>query len=110
MTFATLIAANLALILTNRSWSRLIYQTLSEMNIAFWSVYFGASVFLGLVIYNPFLRSLFKFEVLRLTDLLVAVCLGFLTVLPFEVVKMISRRGKLDLLEELKPSGGGILE
>jgi Ca2+-transporting ATPase len=101
LTFATLIVSNLALILTNRSWSKLVYHTLLEPNFAFWGVFTGAFVFLGLAIYNPLLAALFKFSPLHLPDLLIVICVAFLTVLPFEVIKLIFQRGKLDLLIEV---------
>ena len=56
LTFTTLIVANLGLILTNRSWSRTILSTLGSPNTALRWVLGGAAVFLGLVLYVPFLR------------------------------------------------------
>ena len=60
LTFTTLIIANLGLILTNRSWSRTILNTLRSPNRALWWVLGGAAVFLGIILYVPFMRSLFR--------------------------------------------------
>ena len=62
LAYTTLIIANLGLILTNRSWTRTVWQTLRTPNTALWWVLGGASIFLGLVLYVPFLRSLFQFD------------------------------------------------
>ena len=50
LTFTTLIVANLALILTNRSWTRTILTTLRTPNRALWWVLGGATLFLTLVL------------------------------------------------------------
>ena len=93
LTFTTLIIANLGLIFTNRSWSRgLIKETLHTPNAALWWVTGGAFVFLGLVLYVPFLQSLFKFSFLHPIDLVICVCAGGLSILWFEVFKAVKRR------------------
>ena len=91
LAFTTLIIANLCLILTNRSWSRTVLATARSRNPALWWVVGGALVFLGLVLYVPFLRELFLFARLHWDD--VALCLGAgaVSVLWFEVFKMIGR-------------------
>ncbi len=58
ISFTTLIIANLSLILTNRSWSNTILQTIRSPNKALWWVLTGALIFLGLVIYFPPLQQL----------------------------------------------------
>ena len=60
LTFTTLIVANLGLILTNRSWTRTILATMKSPNAALWWVVGGAAAFLGLVLYVPALRGLFR--------------------------------------------------
>ena len=72
-TFTTLIAANLALIWTNRSWSRTILETLRFRNLALWWVTGGALIFLGLVIYLTPLQRLFRFAPLGGLDVIIAV-------------------------------------
>ncbi len=56
-----MIIANLSLILTNRSWSRTILDSLRSPNAALWWVLTGAVAFLGLALYVPLLRSLFRY-------------------------------------------------
>jgi P-type Ca2+ transporter type 2C len=94
MTFTTLIVANLALILTNRSWSRTIVATLRAPNPALWWVVGGALTLLGLVLYVPFLRALFGFSVLHSDDLAICLAAGLASIGWFEGLKLLmSRRG-----------------
>jgi Ca2+-transporting ATPase len=88
-TFTTLIVANLALIFTNRSWTRTILKTLKSPNSALWYVTFGALLFLGMVLYVPFLRNLFLLSILHINDLLICLVLGFVSIMWFEVLKLI---------------------
>ena len=92
LSFTTLIFSNLALIVTNRSWTKNIFKTFTVKNNAFWFVIGGAILFLFLVLYIPFLRNLFSFNLLHFEDLLIAFGAGMFSVLWFEVVKMIGIR------------------
>ena len=92
MTFTTLIVANLALILTNRSWSRTILGTLGARNLVLWLVVVGALVVLGLVLYVPWLRELFGFSVLHPDDLAICLAAGLASVAWFEALKLVLRR------------------
>ena len=92
LTFTTLIIANLGLILTNRSWSRTILSTLRSPNTALWWVLGGAAVFLGLVLYVPFLRSLFRFSALHPLDLAICLAAGLVSILWFEGLKILNGR------------------
>jgi Ca2+-transporting ATPase len=94
LTFVTLVIANLCLILTNRNWSTSIFTSFRARNIALRWILVSAVVFLGLVIYVPFLRDLFHFEILTWSDFLLCVAAGLVSVLWFEVVKHLSRRKK----------------
>lgn len=91
-TFATLVVANLGLILVNRSWSTLILASLKRPNPALWWVLGGAGLCLGLVLYIPFLRGLFHFDYLHLDDVLICLAAGGLSILWFEVFKLFARR------------------
>lgn len=88
LTFTTLIIANLGLILTNRSWSRTILKMLRSPNDALWWVVGGAVVFLAIVLYVPFLRNLFRFDLMHATDILICVGAGLMSILWFEGFKM----------------------
>ena len=92
LTFTTLIIANLGSILTNRSRSRTILNTLSSPNTALWWVLGGAAVFLGAVLYIPTLRSLFRLSTLHFVDLLICLCAGVVSIIWFEGLKMIKGR------------------
>lgn len=92
LAFTTLIIANLGLILTNRSWSRTIMDTLRSPNTALWWVLGGAVFFLGLVLYLPFLRGLFRFSALHALDLALCLVAGAISIFWFEAFKVIKNR------------------
>jgi len=94
LAFTTLIIANLCLILTNRSWSRTVVATARSRNPALWWVVGGALIFLGLVLYVPFLQQLFLFARLHWDDLALCLGAGAISVLWFEVFKFIGRPQK----------------
>ncbi|MBI3596407.1 MAG: cation-translocating P-type ATPase [Nitrospirae bacterium] len=90
LTFTTLVIANLGLIFTNRSWSRTIPETLRSPNPALWWVVWGALVFLGLVLYLPFLRDRFNFGSLHPIDLAIGLAAGASGILWFEMLKLLN--------------------
>ncbi len=92
LTFATLVVANLMLILANRSWTRIIIATLRAPNAALWWVVGGAFAVLGLVIYVPFLRSLFRFSILHPLDVAICLAAGGASLLWFEAWKVLRSR------------------
>ena len=94
LTFTALVIANLALIATNRSWSRNIFGILRMPNPAMWWVVGGALTFLFLVLYVPFLRSLFHFSTLHFHDLALCAGTGVLSMAWFETVKSLLGRRK----------------
>lgn len=88
LTYTTLIAANLGLILANRSWSRTILQTMSAPNPALWWVVAGAVAFLAMAIYVPVLRGLFGFSYLHFIDIAVCFMAGMTSIIWFEAMKV----------------------
>jgi Ca2+-transporting ATPase len=92
LTFTTLIVANLGLILTNRSWTRTILDTLRSRNKALWWILGGTVLFLGLVLYVPFLQSLFRLSTLHFIDLAICLAAGVVSILWFEGLKLINGR------------------
>jgi len=92
LAFTTLIISNLAMILTNRSWSRTIPEMLQAPNTALWWVLGGGIIFLGLILYVPVLRHLFSFSFLHPDDLLVSLLSGIVSILWFEGLKLWNRR------------------
>ena len=99
LAFGTLIIANLCLIMTNVSWSRTIFSTLHSSNKALWWVLAGALTFLGLVLYVPFLRDLFRFSKLHPLDLLICLGAGVLSITWFELLKIFSKKLRLSLYQ-----------
>jgi len=91
LTFTTLIFANLGLILVNRSWSRGVLSSLKTPNAALWWVVIGAVAILAIVLFTPFLRTVFRFSLLHPLDLAVCFAAAILSVVWFEIWK---RRSK----------------
>ncbi len=88
LTFATLVIANLALILANLSWSKSIIKTFDFENKALWLVLGGALFSLILVLYIPAFRDLFHFSVLHFDDMLIALFAGILSVAWFKLLNI----------------------
>jgi Ca2+-transporting ATPase len=92
LTFTTLVFSNLALIFTNRSWTRTIPETLRTRNPALWWVTGGTTVLLALVLFVPVLRALFRFSILHVSDLAICAAAGIVSILWFEGVKRYYRQ------------------
>ncbi|MDI6875027.1 MAG: cation-translocating P-type ATPase [Actinomycetota bacterium] len=87
LTFASLVLFNVALILVNRSWEKMVWQLRGRKNrVARWIVP-GALAILALVLYIPTLRNLFDFALLSPVDLAICLGAGILGVGWFEVFK-----------------------
>jgi Ca2+-transporting ATPase len=91
LTFTALVMANVALIVTNRSWSRTILTILRTPNPAMWWVVGSAFVFLSLVLYVPFLKTLFHFSTLHPNDIALCVGAGAGSIAWFETLKAFQR-------------------
>ncbi len=92
LTFTTIVIANLCLILTNRSWSRTILETLRTPNRALGWVFAGTLGCLFLVLNVPVLRDLFRFSPVPFMDLAACAGAGVLSILWFELYKFRLRR------------------
>jgi len=92
LSFTTLVVANLGLIFANRSWSRTIWSTLRTPNPALWFVLGGTLIFLGLVLYVPFLRDVFHFSTLHPDDIAICLAGGLVSILWFECLKVFKRK------------------
>jgi Ca2+-transporting ATPase len=106
LAFTTLIIANIGLILINRSWAHSVVATLRSPNAALWWVIGGSVVFLGLVLYLPALRELFRFGELHLLDLGVCLIAGAGSLLWFEAFKVLSRARSLPTAHTSSPTQG----
>ncbi|MFA4844753.1 MAG: cation-translocating P-type ATPase [Candidatus Margulisiibacteriota bacterium] len=91
LTFATMVFANLMLILTNLSWTQNIVTIVRHRNTALWWVMGGTLAALAIVLYTPVLRDLFHFEVLHVNDLLVALFGGAASLAWFEGLKLVGK-------------------
>ncbi|MBF0467896.1 MAG: cation-translocating P-type ATPase [Desulfamplus sp.] len=87
LTFTTLIASNIALILSNRSWTKNIFQILITPNRTVKWVVGGALVFLVLSLEVPFLLDLFRFERINFFEVLLCAMAGSTTIIWFEIYK-----------------------
>jgi Ca2+-transporting ATPase len=88
LTFATFLISNLALIFTNRSWSRVILSS-SLRDATLWVVAGGGLLFLALVIWVPALADLFRFARLGWLDVALCFAGGVLGITWFELVKLL---------------------
>jgi Ca2+-transporting ATPase len=97
MAFTTLIVSNIAVILTNRSWTRNIFEIIGTVNKAVKWVVGGAILFLLIVLEVPFFMDLFQFDQLHFTDILICTAAGMSTILWFELYKLYNLRKKIVL-------------
>jgi P-type Ca2+ transporter type 2C len=88
LAFINLVVGNLGMILANRSWTRSIIGTLREKNPSVKWVAGGAIAFLALVVFVPFLGSLFGFAPLHGWQLALCVATGLVAVLCTEITKI----------------------
>jgi P-type Ca2+ transporter type 2C len=91
LTFTTLILANLGLILSAGSTSRLSLEILKSSNAALWWVMGGGISFLVIILYVPFLRHLFSFSFLHPVDLAICLLGGAISLLWFELLKQTAK-------------------
>jgi len=87
-TFVSLIASNIAVILSNRSWSSNIFRIIVTPNKSVKWVIGGAILFLFLILNIPFLINLFLFEKISFLQALVCFLSGFSSIIWFEVYKL----------------------
>ncbi|MDD5634473.1 MAG: cation-translocating P-type ATPase [Candidatus Omnitrophica bacterium] len=92
LAFATLVFANIIVIMTNLSWSKNLFEIARSKNKALLSVSLGAVAALGLVIYYPPLRSLFHFAKLSINDIAITFVGGIASLAWFEALKAVNRR------------------
>ena len=91
LTFVTLIVSNIAVILSNRSWTSNIFTILFTPNKAVKWVVGGAVFFLMLILNIPFLLELFQFERIGWFELFICTAAGFSSIVWFEVYKQIKK-------------------
>lgn len=91
MTFTVLIAANIFLTLINRSFYYSIFTTLKYKNNMVLFIIFITITIVGLILYVNPLTTFFEFEPLSILQLLTCTAVGFVSVIWFEIVKLIKR-------------------
>jgi len=87
LTFVTLIVSNIAVILSNRSWTSNIFKIILTPNKAVKWVGGGAIIFLILILNIPFLLDLFQFEKIGIIETLICVIAGLFSIAWFELYK-----------------------
>lgn len=95
--FITLISSNIAVILSNRSWTRNIFQILITPNPTVKWVVGGAILFLALVLNIPFLTEIFLFQKVDLLEICICAAAGLLSITGFEIFKLVANRTKREL-------------
>jgi len=91
MTFVSLIASNIAVILSNRSWTSNIFSIMRTPNKTVRWIVGGAIIFLILILNVPFLIKLFQFESIGFIELLKCGFAGLLSIVWFELYKYIKQ-------------------
>ena len=89
MTFLTLMVANIAIILANRSWTSSIFKIIVTPNKAVAWVAGGAVFFLLISLKVPFFQSLFQFGEVPLNAAILCCLAGLTTIIWFEVYKSV---------------------
>jgi P-type Ca2+ transporter type 2C len=97
MAFTTLIISNIAVILTNRSWTDNIFKIIATPNQAVLWVAGGAFFFLTLILNIPFFLDLFQFHKITLINVVVCSFAGLSTIGWFEVYKSFKLRRHVSL-------------
>jgi Ca2+-transporting ATPase len=92
LTFTTLVAAVLATIAVNRSWSRSVFTILRTPNVAFRWVVTGAASLLAVMLTVPVVRELFHFAPTSAGELLVCGSAGAGSIFGFELLKHHAQR------------------
>ena len=91
LTFVTLIVSNIAVIISNRSWTSGFFKILSTPNKAVNWIVGGAMIFLILILNIPFLRNLFLFEKIEFLEFLVCTVAGLFSITWFEIYKKVKK-------------------
>jgi len=91
LTFVTLIVSNIAVILSNRSWSTNFFKILMTPNKVVKWIIGGSIIFLILILNIPFLLDLFQFEKIGYLELIICTVAGFSSIIWFEIYKQMKK-------------------
>ena len=92
MAFTTLLIGNVALILTNLSWTHGPWAALKDGNRPLRWVLGGAAVLIGALLYVPALARLFELSRLSLSELAICLAAGLGSIAWFEIWKRVHAR------------------
>ncbi|HQI74763.1 MAG TPA: cation-translocating P-type ATPase C-terminal domain-containing protein, partial [Candidatus Pacearchaeota archaeon] len=87
--FVALVFSNLALILSNISWSKNIFESFRISGKATYIILSLAVAMIIISLYVPFLRNAFHFDILNVGDFLIAFACGIITMIIFEFLKIL---------------------
>ena len=90
--FFALVAAILALILVNRSFSTSLMQALRHSNTALWYVFGVVAAIAALILLVPSVQRILNFEHLQASDLAVVIAVGGALFVLLEVLKPLAKR------------------
>ncbi|RPH31869.1 MAG: cation-translocating P-type ATPase [Bacteroidales bacterium] len=97
MAFTTLIVSNIAVILTNRSWTDNIFRIIATPNKAVLWVVGGAIFFMALILNIQFFLDLFQFQKLTMINIAICICAGLSTIVWFEIYKFFKLKRHVSL-------------
>ena len=95
LAFITLLSANIAIILSNRSWSENIFTIMRRPNPTVKWVIGGAILFMILIMNIPFTLRLFQFAPLSASAIAASSVMGILSIVWFEIYKAIKKKESL---------------
>jgi Ca2+-transporting ATPase len=87
LAFATLLAANISLILVNRNWTKGAFSTLRQASWVLWVVMAGVALLIALPLSIPYLANLLSFSLVDVHDVVVAAGLGVAIIVWLEIIK-----------------------
>ena len=91
LTFFTLIVSNIAVILSNRSWTTGFFRIIVTPNKAVPWIIGGAIIFLSVILNVPFFIDIFQFEKTGIIELIVCTIAGFSSIIWFEIYKKVKK-------------------
>ncbi len=97
LTFSTLVAAILVVLLANRSSSRTVFGGLRVRNVALWCVLGGATALLPVVLLVPMARQIFHFAPIHARSLVLSIAVGLACTLWFDLLKLSKHRAKTNV-------------
>ncbi len=97
--FVTLIMGNISLIFVNRSRTKNIFQIIATKNTATIPVITWALGLLIAMVYIPTLQDIFKLSHLSVYHFLIAIAWWIISVVRFEILKLIAKHKHIELLK-----------